>query len=89
MRGVAGSQHVAGVEGRDGWVRGLLGGHVGPGVEELGCAGAVADAVVDRGAEDHSSAPEVGDLAVYETIEVVFIIKKKKICLSLFFFLIS
>ena len=63
VRGRSGFQHVAGVDGRDWWVQILLGCQVGPGVEELRCADAVTYAVVDGGADYHSPAPEVGDLA--------------------------
>ena len=55
-------QHVAAVGRHDWWVPVGIGGDVGPGVEELGRADAVAEAVIDGGAEDHASAAETGHL---------------------------
>lgn len=61
-RGVSRLQHVAAVERGYGRVRVGPGGDVGPSVEELGGTDAVAEAVIDGGAEDHSPAAETGHL---------------------------
>lgn len=58
------SQRVAAVDRLESEVRVGLGGGVGPRLQELRCADAVAQAVADGGAQDHSPASEICDLTM-------------------------